>query len=187
MSTEFQETGRRWMCFWAERRGTESISTGDFACASGLAKKQQLICSRETPKGSGIGHARCLWRCTCRAELKTELVAILHLDSIFLHQVTSNLLINSPSPCSQATACPLHLSPTSMPDRWLPRERVDLQRPGKADGEVREPECKWAHLLVRPLSTLPQLAPRRLGIPLPGDDGSLSGNQLHWLSDTQTR
>lgn len=80
------------------------------------ARKQQFVCPRATPKGSGIGHIRCLWRCKCTIELKTELAAI-------IYNMNSNILMTSPSsrgPCSgQLSLLHLHLL-SQTAERWLP-------------------------------------------------------------------
>lgn len=140
-----------------------------------LAKKQQLICSRDSPQGSGIEHTRRLWRCSCRAELKTELVAI-------LYKVNSSLLITSPSPCSQATFSPL-LPPQQQKRAFLTRG-PESQRQGQAKGEGEGNAVKLCHLLVRPLQRpSPIWLPDSWEIPLPEDYKNLSGNQLDWPSD----
>lgn len=144
------------------------------------AKKQWLLCCRETPKGSGIEHTRCLWRCICRVELKTELVAI-------LYKVNSNLLITSPSLCNQAVISPLHPSPTSTPKRWLLIRGPELQRSGEAKAKGEGNWVRVCPLMGKTSQCPPPFGSQTAGdSPLPEDYRNLSGNQLDWPSDTDS-
>lgn len=146
MATKFQKMESIGMSgVWAKRRRQDtSMRADDFACARDVSQEAAGHLLQRNSKGSGIGHARYLGRCRCRAELKTELVTI-------LYAVSTNPSDMTTSPCTVICLwSPLspHLPPsTSTAERRLPHLRGSVRQ----KASMREIKWNCAHLLVTPL------------------------------------
>lgn len=172
MSTEFQRTGSRWM-----------------------------FLSRE--KGEGVYKHR--WLCLCIWVSQEAAAHLLQRNSKRLrnwtHQVPLEMHLRSRTENRTGSNSPSsdlkpsnNLPKSTQPGNYLPSpptSHLDVgQVASSREGWPTETRQGWRRgegNRVRPLDALPQLAARRLGIHLPGDERSLPGNQLDWPSDTKTR
>lgn len=130
---------QEWVVFEQRGGSRTCLRADDFVCARDVSQEAAAHLWQRNAKGSGIGHSRYLGRCRCRAELETELVAILYEVSTHPSDMTPFPSPVQPGICLWSLLSP-HLPPSaSTAERWLPHVR------GSVKLKARGREVKWKY------------------------------------------